>query len=176
MPKFKTHCIQSALTSTAIYPFIGGQATAIVGISIVMIDMDHVIEYIRQTGSPKIWGVFPYCHIIMSNLHRGFHVLNLFHTIEFLLLIGLLGLLHPAFYYMMAGALWHIALDMFMLSKQNSTFLRALSIVEYLIRARKPSNIVRFHNLLRINGLKLPNDSWSYPAWISHWQHCSPFC
>ena len=176
MPSFKTHCIQSAVTSTAIYPFIGGQATAIVGISIVMIDVDHVIEYLRQTGSPKIWGVFPYCHIIMNNLKHRFHVLNLFHTIEFMLLIGLLGLLHPLFFFMTAGALCHIALDLLMLYRKNTPFVRALSVVEYFIRARKPKNIVRFNELLRVKGLKLPDDSWNYPDWIKHWQYCTPLC
>ena len=111
---------------------------AVFGLSIVLIDVDHVIEYVRQTGSPKIWGVFPCCQIIENNLHRGFYVLNLFHTVEFLLLIGLLGLLHPVFFYVLAGALWHCALDLFMLARRKFTFIRALSIIEYCIRARNP--------------------------------------
>jgi hypothetical protein len=98
MPGIKTHCFQAVLTSAAVYPFAGGENAAVLGLSIVLIDVDHVIEYVRQTGSPKIWGVFPYCNIIENNLQRGFYVLNLFHTIEFMLLLGLLGLLQPVFF------------------------------------------------------------------------------
>ena len=67
----------------------------------------------------------------MNNLHRGFYVLNLFHTIEFMLCIGLLGLIKPVFFYALAGALWHCALDFFMLARRRLIFIRALSIAEY---------------------------------------------
>jgi len=176
MPGIKIHSIQAVLSSAALYPFAGIENAAVFGLSIVLIDVDHVIEYIRQTGSPKIWGVFPYCKIIENNLHRGFYVLNLFHTIEFLLFTGLLGLLWPVFFYVFVGALWHCALDIFMLVRINFTFKRALSILEYVIRVRNPGTIVRMYDLLRIDALTIPNDSWNYPVWIRHWQHSRPFC
>jgi hypothetical protein len=176
MPGIKAHCIQAALTSAAVYPFAGGANAAVFGLSIVLIDIDHVIEYVRQTGSPKIWGVFPCCQIIMSNVHRGFYVLNLFHTIEFMLLLGVLGLLQPVLFYILAGLLWHCSLDLFMLARHRFTCIRAFSIVEYCIKSRNPANIVRIRDLLRIDGLTIPQDSWNYPAWIQHWAHCRPFC
>jgi len=176
MPGIKTHCVQAALTGAAVYPFTGAENATVIGLSIVLVDVDHVIEYVRQTGSPKIWGVFPCCHIISNNLKNGFYVLNMFHTIEFMLLTAILGLLHPVFFYMLAGALWHIALDIFMLVSRKLSFVRALSIVEYFIRSRNPKNIVRFQDLLRIEGVAIPQNSWNYPAWIKHWQHCRPFC
>lgn len=176
MPGIKAHCIQAALTSAAVYPFADGEKAAVLGLSIVLIDVDHVIEYVRQTGSPKIWGVFPCCNIIENNLHRGFYVLNLFHTIEFLLCLGLLGVFNPVFFYALAGALWHCALDLFMLAKDGLTFVRAFSIIEYCIRSRNPSNILHFRDLLRIDGVTIPQDSWNYPAWIQHWAQCRPFC
>jgi hypothetical protein len=112
----------------------------------------------------------------MSNVHRGFYVLNLFHTIEFMLLLGVLGLLQPVFFYVLAGLLWHCSLDLFMLARHRVTCIRAFTIVEYCIKSRNPANIVRISDLLRIDGLTLPQDSWNYPAWIQHWAHCRPFC
>lgn len=176
MPGIKTHCVQAALSSAAIYPFAGGVNAAAFGLSIVLIDIDHVIEYVRQTGSSKIWGVFPCCQIIMSNVHRGFYVLNLCHTIEFLTVLALLGLVHPVFFYVLAGALWHCALDIFMLARHNFAFIRAFSIFEYRAKGRNPSTILRFQDLLRIDEITIPDDSWNYPAWIEHWQHCKPLC
>lgn len=176
MPGIKAHCIQAVLTSTAVYPFAGGENAAVFGLSIVLIDVDHVIEYLRQTGSPKLWGVFPCCQIIMSNAHRGFYVLNLFHTLEFLLCIGLLGMLNPVFFYALAGFLWHYALDLFMLARNRVIFIRALSIAEYCIKSRNPKNIVRIRDLLRMDGVTIPEGPWNYSAWIQHWAHCRPFC
>ena len=70
MPGLKTHCLQAALGSAAIYPFTGLGNAAVFGLSTVLIDVDHVIEYVRQTGSLRLWGVFPCCQIIQNNLHR----------------------------------------------------------------------------------------------------------
>jgi hypothetical protein len=176
MPGLQTHCVQAALGSAAVFPFTGFEYAAVFGLSTVLIDVDHVIEYVRQTGSPKLWGVFPCCQIIQNNLHRGFYVFNLFHTAEILLLTGLLGLVHPVFFYVFAGVLWHCALDLFELARKNAPFIRALSIIEYCIRARKPGTLVRVHDLLRINALSIPKDRWNYPAWIRHWQHCRTLC
>lgn len=176
MPGIKTHGIQAILSSAVLYPFAGGENATIFGLSIVLIDLDHVIEYVRQTGSPKIWGVFPCCQIIGSNLHRGFYVLNLFHTLEFLLFIGLMGMLYPVFFYVLAGVIWHCALDLFMLARKGLPFIRALSITEYVIRSRNQAHILRISDLLRIDGLTIPQDSWDYPAWIQHWDHCRPLC
>ena len=174
MPGIRTHCVQAALTGAALAPFTSPVNTTAVCLSIVFVDVDHVIEYVRQTGSPRIWGVFPCCQIIQSNLTRGFYVFNPFHTLEFMLLIAALGLLQPVFFFVLTGALWHWALDLFVLNRRKLAFVRALSIVEYLFRARNPKNIVRFHDLLRIDNLSIPQDYWNYPAWIEHWQHCRP--
>ncbi len=176
MPGIKTHCVQAALSSAAIYPFAGGANAAAFGMTIVLIDLDHVIEYVRQTGSPKVWGVFPCCDIIHSNLPTGFFVFNAFHTLEVLLLTGLLGLLHPVFFYITAGALWHCALDLYMLARAKKTFRRALSIADYVIRARNPHNIIRFHDLLDRRDMLMPDTGRDHSNWIQHWRRCRPLC
>jgi len=176
MPGITTHCAQAALSSAVIYPFAGGLNAAVFGLAVVLIDLDHVIEYVRQTGSYKLWGVFPSCTIVSPNLSRGFYVLNAFHTLEFLLIVGVLGLLHPAFFYAAAGVLWHCALDLVMLARKKVTFMRALSIVEYIIRARAPGTVTRFHDLMRKKDTVIPEGAWNYPRWIEHWRRCTPLC
>ncbi len=176
MPGITTHLAQASLSGAALYPFAGGVNATVFGLSIVLIDLDHVIEYVRQTGSPKIWGVFPCCSIIEHNLSRGFYVFNAFHTIEFFLLIALLGLLHPVFFYISAGMIWHCALDIFVLARKNLTDMRALSIIEYIIRSRNPHYIIRFNDLLRRENIPLPADSPQYRRWLKHWRYCKPLC
>lgn len=176
MPGITTHCAQAALSSAALYPFAGGLNASVFGLAVVLIDLDHVVEYVRQTGSGRLWGVFPCCSIVDNNLTRGFYVLNAFHTLEFLLIVGVLGLLHPAFFYVAAGVLWHCALDLFMLARKKMTFMRALSIAEYIIRARNPNHIIRFHDLMRRQDVRIPEGRWDYPHWIKHWRSCTPLC
>jgi len=176
MPGITTHCAQAALSSAVIYPFAGGVNAAVFGLAVVLIDLDHVVEYVRQTGSWRFWGVFPCCSFVSNNLSRGFYVLNAFHTLEFLLIVGVLGLLHPSFFYVAAGVLWHFALDLVMLARRKMTSKRALSVVEYMIRSRNPNNIIRFHDLMRRQDVSIPKGRWNYPRWIEHWRHCTPLC
>ncbi len=176
MPGIKTHCAQAALSSAALYPFAGGLNAAVFGLSVVMIDLDHVVEYVRQTGSWKVWGVFPCTAIVDRNLKKGFYVFHAFHTVEFLILAGLLGLLHPAFFYVAAGILWHCALDISMLARRNLAFVRAFSFVQYALRSRSPGTITRVRDLIQKKDVLIPEDGWNYPRWIEHWRRCTPLC
>jgi len=172
MPGIKTHCAQALVSGAALAPLCGPANAAVFGLSIVLIDIDHVLEYMRQTRSLKPWGVFPCCRIIETNLHRGFYVFNAFHTLEVLLAICLAGLLSPVFFYIAAGMLWHCALDLLMLGRNNLAGRRALSVAEYVIRSRNPDNIIRFDELLRLKDVAIPDRTWDYPAWLRHWRSC----
>lgn len=171
MPGIKTHTAQALLSGAAILPFSGPAGAAAFSLSVVLIDIDHVIEYVRQTRSLKLPGVFPCCSIIQKNLSR-FYVLNAFHTAEFLLLTALLGLLHPVFFYITAGMLWHWSLDTWVLARKGAAFRRALSIVEYCIRARSPGNIIWFKDLLQRGRVEMPDDGCNYRQWLEHWRSC----
>ena len=81
MSSLRVHTIQSVATSAVLYPFIGENVVPF-GLAVVFIDADHVIEYVRDTKSLDIRGVFPCCKLIESNLDKNFLVLNLFHTLE----------------------------------------------------------------------------------------------
>lgn len=169
MSSLREHTIQSVVTSAALYPFIGEKAV-IFGLSVVFIDIDHVIEYVRQTGSWRIFGVFPCCQIIENAVkQKRFLVLNIFHTVEFFALVFFLGLINPLFYYMLAGMLYHFALDIYHLSRSGSVFFRALSVIEYFIRARRKAYITSFAKLLQKENVDLSGVK-RFEDWSRHWK------
>ena len=71
MSSLKVHALQGVAITAALYPFIGDQALT-VGLANVFIDVDHVIEYVRDTGSYDVRGVFAYSHLIEKNLDKNF--------------------------------------------------------------------------------------------------------
>ena len=70
MSSMKEHTVQSVVTSAVLYPFIGNNAVAF-GLSVIFIDIDHVVDYILQTRSLKVFGVFPYCTILLNAMKKN---------------------------------------------------------------------------------------------------------
>lgn len=58
MSNLKVHTVQSVAASAVLYPVVGENAIPF-GLAAVLIDLDHVIEYVRNTKSLDIRGVFP---------------------------------------------------------------------------------------------------------------------
>lgn len=170
MSSMREHTVQSVVTSSVLYPFIGENAVAF-GLSVVFIDIDHVFDYILQTRSLKVFGVFPYCKILLNAMKKNrFLVLNIFHTVEFFLLIAILGFFNPVFFYMLAGMLCHIALDIYHLSRSNIVFFRAFSIIEFFIRARSNTCITSFAKLLQQDDVDFSGVK-HFSSWLTHWKN-----
>ena len=133
MSSLKVHTIQSLVTSAALYPVMG-ENVILFGLAVVFIDLDHVIEYVRDTGSLDVRGVFACSRLIEQNVHKKFLVLNIFHTVEFFLMILLLAAFFPVLYYVLAGMLYHMLFDLVHLVRSCVPFARAYSNIEYLYR------------------------------------------
>lgn len=129
------HLIQGAAGAAILYPFIGGKAF-IFGVSVVAIDLDHVVEYYRDTRSLDLKGFFKY-HEILSNNLDNYLGLNLFHTIECYIILFFIGLALPDAYLVLFAFLFHHLFDQIKLTWMRKPFARAFSIVEYFIRRKK---------------------------------------
>ena len=127
------HVAQSVGSAVVLYPAWGENAI-IFGAAIILMDTDHILEYVKDTKNIKPKGFFVYHDILLKNLDKGYLGFNLFHTIECYLLLLWLGQLYPAFYYILGGFLFHHLFDQVSLTKQKHPFARAFSIPEYLIR------------------------------------------
>ena len=128
------HLIQGAAGAAILYPFIGGKAF-IFGVSVVAIDLDHFVEYYRDTLSIDLKGFFEY-HNILSNNLDNYLGLNLFHTIECYIILFFAGLILPDLHLILYGFLFHHLFDQIKLTWMKRPFARAFSIIEYFIRRK----------------------------------------
>ena len=161
------HTVQSIVAGAVLYPFIG-QNVVPFGLAAIFIDLDHVVEYIRQTRSLDVRGVFAFCKLIENNLNKRFLVWNMFHTIEFFGLIACLATFFPVFYYVLAGCIFHMACDIIHLLRNNNLFVRVYSLLEYGYRGSTGLYVLSVRNLVEkhepdINGI---SEIW---FWLQKW-------
>jgi len=161
------HTIQSVATSAILYPFIGENVVPF-GLAVIFIDIDHVIEYVRDLKTFKMRGIFPYAKLIENNLDKNFLILAMFHTIEFLLLMLLLAVTFPVFKYVFLGMVYHMCADILYLKKLHYPFARAYSLIEYFYRSQNTSKILSVRDLFEVEGLCTDIENYDY--WISEWQ------
>ncbi len=167
MSSLKVHTIQSLAASAALYPVMGENIIPF-GLACIFIDLDHVVQYVHDTRSLRIKGVFPFSRLIESNLDKNFLSLSVFHTIEFFALVFTLGLFHPLFMYVLAGLAFHMSADIMHLKRLNNVFVRAFSLLEYFIRKKNPRNITSIYQLIQhknLNTTGIPD----IEGWIETW-------
>lgn len=167
MSSLRFHTVQSVATSAILYPFIGENVVPF-GLAVIFIDLDHVIEYVRDLKTFKLHGIFPYAKFIEKNLDKNYLLLAMFHTIEFLLLTLVLASIFPVFKYVFLGLVYHMCADMLYLKKLRYPFVRAYSLIEYVYRSQNKSNIVSVRDLVNVEGLCTDIDNYDY--WIAEWQ------
>ncbi len=140
------HLIQASVSTAILYPFIGDKAF-IVGGSIVAIDIDHFIEYYRDTGKLDIKGFFKHHEILLHNLDNYLGI-NLFHTVECYIILFLATPYFPDAAWILSGFLFHHLFDQIQLIKMRKPFARAFSVVEYFIRKQKGNYYTSINEVL----------------------------
>ena len=106
----------------------------------ILIDVDHLLFYYIRTGRRDVRGMFRYFREeVDQHLDRipylGVCVL---HTAEFFLAVAILAVFFPMVRFLLAGLIFHITLDIFDLVRLKIPFIRAYSLIEHLIRRRRP--------------------------------------
>ena len=167
MSSLRFHTVQSVATSAILYPFIGENVVPF-GLAVIFIDLDHVIEYVRDLKTFKPEGFFPYNKFIEKNLDKNFLILAMFHTIEFFLLMLVLAGIFPVFKYVFLGLVYHMCADILYLKKLHHPFARAYSLIEYVFRSQNKSNIVSVRDLIEVEGVCTDIENCDY--WISEWK------
>ena len=167
MSSLGVHTVQSIAAGAVLYPFIGENVVPF-GLAAIFIDLDHVVEYIRQTRSLDVRGVFAFCKLIENNLDKRFLVWNMFHTIEFFGLIACLATLFPVFYYVLAGCLFHMACDMVHLLRNDNLFVRVYSLFEYGYRTKTGRYVLSVKNLVEKHEPDISGIS-GIRSWLRKW-------
>jgi hypothetical protein len=130
-PKF--HAAQGAISAAVLYPLIGSDAI-VFGLTVFLIDLDHIIPFVRDCKSLSLRKFFQY-HSMTPHI-PDYLSLAWFHTLEFFLLLLLLGLKWHVFWVMLAACLFHIIFDVVKAFTLGKPHLRAFSFVEYFIRRK----------------------------------------
>jgi hypothetical protein len=168
MSRLKTHAIQGAAATAALYPVIGEHAISF-GLATVLIDVDHVFEYVRDTKSFDVRGLFTYCNLVEENLDKNFLVLSAFHTVEFFVLMLCLSALYPGLIYVIAGMALHMVTDLYHISVTlRRPFARAFSVVEYIYKYRTDQYLTSVKELVQQGNLNV-NSTRNVQHWLRKW-------
>jgi hypothetical protein len=136
------HIVQGAVSAAVLYPVVGVPAIPF-GLAVVLIDLDHLLTYLWDTGDWTFRGFFVYNHVLLQNLHTGYLGLSPFHTVEFYLLCLLLAPWQPIIYPVLAGCLFHHLFDLVNLVRLGHPFCKSLTITDYLLRRKKHVATIR---------------------------------
>jgi hypothetical protein len=168
MSSLTVHAVQGAAATAALYPVIGEHAVT-VGLASVFIDLDHVIEYVRDTRCLDVRGLFAYCGLIEVNLDKNYLVFSAFHTIEFFILLLCLTPLFPELKYVIAGMVLHMVTDLYHISiSLRQPFARAFSVLEYLYRGRSGRYMTSVRELARQDNLNVQGVR-DISGWLRTW-------
>ena len=168
MSRLKIHAVQGAAATAALYPVIGEHAISF-GLATVFIDVDHVFEYVRDTKSCDLRGLFTYCNLIEQNLDKNFLVLSAFHTIEFFILMLGLSALYPGLMYVVAGMALHMVTDLYHIGViLRRPFARAFSLVEYIYKSRTDNYLTSVKELVQQDNLNV-NRARNIQHWLQKW-------
>ncbi len=103
------HTKLTGVAALLLFPFWNGTQLFWFAVGSILIDIDHYIFYVLRCRRFDIRGMFRYFddlqEIQKSIPYAG---LCIFHTLDFFVLIGLLALYRPFFFYLLAGLLFHL--------------------------------------------------------------------
>ena len=141
------HIAQGIGSTAVLYPFIGENAV-VFGLSVILIDIDHIIQYVDDTKNLNPKGFFVYFNVLDNyvktrTIGKDYLCINLFHTIECYLLLLILAGSFPVLYYVLFGFLFHHLSDLIDQIKYKILYCRAFSILEYFIRKKNKITSVR---------------------------------
>ncbi|MFQ5735248.1 MAG: hypothetical protein ACE5GY_00110 [Thermodesulfobacteriota bacterium] len=136
----RDHVIYGGAAAAALYPVLGSGSLVFWGAS-VLIDVDHYIDFVYHNGLKDLsfMRMLEY-HAVLRRWWRRPEFLNIevFHTVEAIAPLALLSWWSgsPPLEAATLGMLFHIVLDTSSLVLSGVPFIRAHSVVEYIIRKR----------------------------------------
>ena len=135
------HIILGAIFSLiiwGIFPEINWFFILLIFLSSFLVDFDHYILAVMKTGKIGLIDAFGYYRKLKEKAkwERGKKksFFFLFHTIEFHILIGLLGFVWVGFFYIFIGMVIHFILDFSYLAYKKRIYKRWFFLTEWVMR------------------------------------------
>lgn len=135
----KTHIILGAIFTIVLYFSYTRNifALVIIFLSTFLFDVDHYLFYVNKKKDYSLKNAFNF-YINLGKFHKP--VMNIFHTLEFILLLGLLGYINDIFFFAVIGLVFHSILDILYLNYEHRLFVREFSLIRYLILKKRYPN------------------------------------
>ena len=131
------HIALTGVAAAALTPFLGGTELVLFAVGGVLIDVDHYLLYIERRRNLSITGMFRYFNELQPIQSTISYVgLCVFHTVDFFVLLAVLAHFYPVIYSLLAGCLFHFAIDLFDLRRKKVIFIRPYFLLEHFIRRR----------------------------------------
>ena len=140
----RAHILLGTIFSLIVYlvfPSIGLVGFLIILFSSFLIDVDHYLVYVYNSGKLSLKKSLKWhtevrkIELIMhkrGKREKGFfHIL---HTIEFHVLLAVLSLFHIYFFYVFIGFIFHSLTDFFDLARNDFIYRRNYSLILWLVR------------------------------------------
>lgn len=136
----KQHLAATGIAAIIIAPRGTVAGLILFGCGSILIDVDHLIFYYVRRGRWDIRGMFRFFREDVDQHLDAIPYLGIciFHTIEFFLAVAAIAAVLPLFRFLVYGLVFHLLLDIYDLTRLGIPFIRAYSIVEHLIRRRRP--------------------------------------
>jgi len=100
----------------------------------VLIDFDHYLWWVKRKNT---WSLKK-SYFFHKNLHnRKKPIMMIFHTIEFLLIVGILSLYFNFFIFILIGMIFHSLVDIIYFYHEKMMYVREFSLIRYLILKKK---------------------------------------
>ena len=137
----RDHVIIGGLAAILSLPLFGGWGSFAFWMANVFIDLDHYMRFVYYTGF-KVFGIGPMLRyhdkVFEHRKHPEFLSIEIFHTAEFLILIGVLAIwVFPGLWPIFWGFAFHVVVDFVHLGRFRMLAVRSNSFVEYFVRRKK---------------------------------------
>lgn len=161
--QLKEHIVYGGTASLILTPFFGVKSIYFF-IASILIDSDHYVDflYFSRFRNWSVKSMFRFHGQLKEwKVRDNFMALEAFHTVEFIFSILILGIYFQSteLVLVFSGMVFHMFLDLIRLYQYKAIPLRALSFIEYWLRARKmrsagidPEKL--FHNAYAISRQK----------------------
>jgi hypothetical protein len=126
----KYHILYGAIFSIILIPLFGFWNSLVVFLASFLIDVDHYTRYVYEKRDFSISRSIKYYY--NKSIKRK-HEVYLLHTVEFWLLLLILGYYYSIFIFILFGVLFHMACDFIDMVHKKYYDVRVYSIIIWMI-------------------------------------------
>ena len=136
----KSHILFGAIFSLILYlvfPNLSILNISLIFLSSVLIDFDHYVLGAMRNKTLNLKKIY-FWYKSLGKKHKP--IMNIFHSIEFIVLTGILAFYFNFFFFILIGIIFHSILDLIEMIYNHRIRCREFSLIRFLILRKKYPN------------------------------------